>query len=87
MYVNITNSKVKDPLKLCLTTNFSFSFAKVYKPNQHLTRSNSQPARPQPGLKRYSSVEEATDYEKELIRTSLTDLCFRQGLYRKGVFF
>ena len=51
---------------------------KVYKPSQHLSRSNSQPSRPKSGLKRYSSLEEATEHEKELIRTSLTDLCFRQ---------
>jgi len=49
----------------------------VYKPSQHLSRSNSQPSRPKSGLKRYSSLEEATEHEKELIRTSLTDLCFR----------
>jgi len=49
----------------------------VYKPSQHLSRSNSQPSRPKSGLKRYSSLEEATEHEKELIRTSLTNLCFR----------
>jgi len=49
----------------------------VFQPKQHVSRSNSQPSRPKAGLKRYSSLDEATEHEKELIRTSLTDLCFR----------
>ena len=67
--------KLEQALKTNFLTFLFPYFSQVSRQKQHVTRSNSQPARPK--LKRYSSVEEATEHEKELIRTSLTDLCFR----------